>query len=296
MNHLSTFLNKRLCILYTLDSLKVNGVYPVMATPSQREQSTIALEVSSNGVAIARIVQPSRRNAMNLSMWHRLYDVFEEISVDRRVRCVVLTGEGSHFCAGADISEFDSNRDNATSGKQYDEVCDRATLSIKNCRKPVIAAISGVAVGGGLSLALACDLRVGDRTARTGIPAGRLGLVYGIVDCSLLAARIGITRALEILFSARIYDANDSMRLGLIDRLDEKSALAGAVNLAEEIAATAPLSVAGHKMILNAIMDGTVQNQKQRIQACIDTAFESRDYSEGRAAFAERRPPKFTGS
>lgn len=253
-------------------------------------------EINLSGVSVVRIVQPQKRNAMTLSMWRALYQLFNSVSANPRVRCVILTGDGGHFCAGADVSEFDSNRNNAAAGRKYDLVCDQATLAVRNCRKPVIASISGAAVGGGLSMALACDFRVADKTSRMGIPAGRLGLVYGIVDCSLLIARIGITNAMEVLFTSRIYDANEAVRLGLVDRLVDDDSFIAALNLAEEIAASAPLSIAGHKAILNAISEGTVEKQKDELQAHIDAAFESQDYNEGRRAFAERRAPKFIGA
>ena len=155
--------------------------------------------------------------------------------------------------------------------------------------------MSGVAVGGGLGLALACDLRVADDTVRMGIPAGRLGLVYGIVDCMLLSERIGVAKAKEILFSARIFGFQEAMRLGLIDRAANGDALSTAGELAAEIAGNAPLSIAGSKAILNAASAGKATAQAEQLQKFIDAAFESSDYSEGVRAFQEGRIPKFIG-
>ena len=140
-------------------------------------------------------------------------------------------------------------------------------LSIRDCTRPVIAALSGITVGGGLGLALACDLRVADETIRTGIPAGKLGLVYNPLDCRLLAQRIGVTKAKEILFTARIFGFEDAMRLGLVDRVAKKDALGTARELAAEIADNAPLSIAGSKAILNAVSDGTAMAQEEELQS-----------------------------
>ena len=144
-------------------------------------------------------------------------------------------------------------------------------------------------------MALACDLRVADETIRTGIPAGKLGLVYSLLDCRLLAQRIGVTKAKEILFTARIFGFEDAMRLGLVDRTAKKDALLIAKELAAEIAGNAPLSIAGSKAILNAVSDGTAMAREDELRKLIDAAFDSADYAEGVRAFGERRAPRFRG-
>jgi enoyl-CoA hydratase/carnithine racemase len=246
-------------------------------------------------VAICQITQPEKRNAVSLSMWHALDKGFAAAALDSSMRCIIMTGAGGHFSAGADISEFDRVRADAAAGREYDAISDRATLSIRNCPKPVIAALSGYAIGGGLGLALACDLRIADKTVRMGIPAGRLGLVYSLVDCSVLTEKVGITKAKEILFTSAIFGLEESQRLGLIDHVAESDVLSEAKAFAEQLANNAPLSLSGNKAILNAIGSGTLAAQEAVLEQLIEAAFNSQDYIEGRRAFAERRAPDFRG-
>lgn len=264
-------------------------------TKLRSEDPRILCELDSGGVAIVQIARPEKRNALSLSMWLALGEIFRLSAANRSIRCLILTGAGGHFSAGADISEFAELRAGAEAARAYDAICDETTLSIRDCAKPVIAALSGVTVGGGLGLALACDLRVADETIRTGIPAGRLGLVYSLLDCKLLAQRIGVTRAKEILFTAGIFSFEDAMRLGLVDRPAKKDALSTAKELAAEIAGNAPLSVAGSKTILNAVAEGTLETQEDGLRQLIDAAFDSADYAEGVRAFGEGRAPRFRG-
>jgi enoyl-CoA hydratase/carnithine racemase len=266
-----------------------------MSTLSKPANGELLWRTPANGIRLVQITQPNKRNAVTLSMWQDFERGFIVATLDKSVRCIVLTGADGHFSAGADISEFDEVRADAVAGRNYDAISDRATLSIRNCPKPVIAAVSGYAVGGGLGLALACDFRVADRTAKMGITAGRLGLVYSLVDCSVLAERVGITKAKEILFTSKIFGVEDSLRLGLIDWIAERDVLLEALAFAEEFAKCAPLSISGNKAILNAIGSGVAGARGDELQRMIDAAFESRDYIEGRRAFNERRAPLFQG-
>ncbi|MBV9113134.1 MAG: enoyl-CoA hydratase/isomerase family protein [Hyphomicrobiales bacterium] len=265
------------------------------ATVFKSDDPRIVFDLDAKGIAIVQIARPEKRNALSLSMWKALGAIFAASSASRSVRCVILTGSDGHFSAGADISEFGDIRGSAEAARRYDEFCDKATLAIRDCTKPVIAALSGTTVGGGLGLALACDLRVADETIRTGIPAGKLGLVYSLLDCRLLAERIGVTKAKEVLFTAHIFGFEDAMRLGLVDRVAEKDALITAKEFAEEIGENAPLSIAGSKAILNAVSSGTAIAREEELQKLIDAAFDSTDYAEGVRAFGERRAPHFTG-
>lgn len=259
-------------------------------------EPSIACEVDADGVAIVTIRRARKRNALSLAMWIAVGELFDRLSSEPSVRCIIFTGEGGHFSAGADISEFSEVRADAKAGQEYDRLNDVATASIRNCRKPVIAAVSGVAVGGGLSLALACDFRVGDASVRMGIPAGRLGLVYSIMDSSLLVERLGPTNTKEILLTGAIFDIENARRLGLIDRLGDPDALSGAQKFAAEIALNAPLSLSGNKAIVNAIADGSASRRTEELNKLIAKAFDSADYQEGQAAFAEKRAPRFEGA
>lgn len=260
---------------------------------NRMEDTHIEAEAIEGGVTVVTINRPEKRNALTLAMWQSLGNLFAALANDRDCRAVILRGGGGHFSAGADISEFPQVRATAEQGLEYDRLNDIATLAIRNCPRPVIASVPGYAVGGGLALALACDFRVAGPEARMGIPAGRLGLVYSIADCSLLTERVGTTAAKEILFTGTIFGIQEAVRLGLVDVQAGADPFQAAVDLASRIAVNAPLSLAGNKAILNSIADGSVRRREADLQAMIARAFDSEDYKEGQRAFAERRTPVF---
>lgn len=255
----------------------------------------IVVETVGN-VTTVTLNRPSKRNAISLAMWHSLAEIFDDFGQQRDRRAVVLTGAGGSFCAGADISEFATARANATMGKAYEEAADSATRAVRDCPLPTIAAISGYAMGGGCGLALACDFRIGDATTQMGIPAARLGIVYGPLDCALLLRQAGLANAKRVLYSGRAFGVSDCAQMKLIDVVAERgSALEAAQAFAADLAANAPLSIAGAKLVLEALASGTAESRAEEIEACIAGAMDSADYREGALAFAEKRQPRFLG-
>lgn len=258
-------------------------------------QQDIVVAVETNGVATVTLNRPAKRNAVSLAMWRRLSEVFTELDGRDNVRVIILTGAGGHFCAGADISEFASVRADAQSGRSYEAANAAATLALRDCRKPTIAAISGYGMGGGCALALACDLRVGDSGTRMGIPAARLGVVYDDLDCALLFRQVGLANAKRVLYTGRAFNANECAAMGLLDMLAADTALGGAQALAQEIVGNAPLSLAGSKLILEALSAGAIESRQAEISRMVAAAMDSADYREGARAFLEKRKPAFTG-
>lgn len=257
----------------------------------------IEVRGAGDGVVVVTLARPERRNAVSLAMWRELGRLFRGFGGDAAVRAVILAGAGGHFSAGADISEFAALRSGAEAARAYEEAADGATAAIRDCPRPTIAAVSGYGVGGGCGIALACDLRVGDATTRMGIPAAKRGIVYGPLDTGLLLRAVGLSAAKLILFSGRLLDAAECHRLGLLDVLaPEGSALRAAQALAAEIAANAPLSVAGAKLVLEAMARGEAEARAAEIQAAIGRAVDSADYREASRAFLEKRPPVFVGA
>jgi enoyl-CoA hydratase/carnithine racemase len=252
------------------------------------------VNVDTAGVATVTLNRPKRRNAVTLAMWRQLGEAFLDLAERADTRVVVLTGAGGHFCAGADISEFGAVRSTVEQGHAYEQAVDGCTGALMQLRKPTIAAISGYAVGGGCGLALACDFRVADATAQLGIPAARLGIVYGPVDCRNLLSLVGLSRAKEVLFAARRYDAASALRIGLVDHVVDDLA-AGVRALAEELAGNAPLAIAGAKLVLETLARGETERRIGEIHAAVERALESEDYREGVRAFGEKRRPRFTG-
>jgi enoyl-CoA hydratase/carnithine racemase len=181
-------------------------------------------------------------------------------------------------------------------GEAYEAVADSATRAVRDCELPTIAAVSGYAMGGGCGLALACDFRIGDSSARIGIPAARLGIVYGPLDCSLLLRQVGLANAKRVLYSGRAFDLDDCRRMGLVDMPAEQgSALEAAHAFAADLSNNAPLSIRGAKLVLDALATGTADTRAGEIDAFIARAMDSADYKEGAAAFAAKRPPRFVG-
>lgn len=244
-------------------------------------------------IATVTINRPAARNAMTLKMWRDMAAHFSRLSADPAVRVIILTGAGADFSTGADISEFAAVRADAAQAATYEEAVDACSDAIQAAVKPTIAAISGYCLGGGCHLAMACDFRVADANAKIGIPAAKLSIVYGVRSTQRLLSIVGLPRAKRMLFSGERLDSAEAFRIGFVDRVGE-SALAAAQTFAGGMTDSAPLSVAGAKAILNGLAfdDDFDPAAAERI---IAHAANSDDYREGRAAFAEKRPPQFRG-
>ncbi|MEH2595148.1 enoyl-CoA hydratase/carnithine racemase [Bradyrhizobium sp. AZCC 1577] len=243
----------------------------------------------SDGVAIVTIDRASARNAMTLGMWKGMAETFGKLGKDRNVRAIILTGAGEDFSVGADIAEFGGVRGDAAASTAYEVAVDACSDAIAGVPQPVIGVISGYCLGGGCHLSMACDFRFARPTAKLGIPAANLSIVYGVRSTRRLLSLVGVTNAKRILFAAERIDARAALHMGLVDRIAEDP-LGDANSLATQMSSKAPLSIAGAKYILNeAVMGG----DGSLAQAMIDHASDSEDYSEARQAFAEKRPPKF---
>ena len=245
-------------------------------------------------IATVTLNRPAQRNAVTLAMWTEVARVFDVLGSDPAVRGILLTGAGSSFSVGADIIEFDTVRDAPAAARGYEDRVDAAADAIFAARQPTIAAIDGYCLGGGCHLALACDFRFARSAASFGIPAARLSIVYGVASTQRLLTLVGLGAARRILYGAQRMDAAEALRIGLVDRLDDDP-LAAAGQVAREMAANAPLSIAGTKTILNGLTSGPGALDVTAANALIDRAIASRDYREGRRAFAEKRQPRFEG-
>jgi enoyl-CoA hydratase/carnithine racemase len=251
------------------------------------------IELTQHGAsAVVTLNRPSKRNAVTLPMWKDIARLFGELGGDETVRSVVLTGAGGNFSVGADISEFESVRDNIALSAEYEVAVDAATEAIAGVAKPTIAVVDGFCLGGGCHLAMACDFRFAKTGATFGIPAARLSIVYGFRSTRRLLALVGLTQAKRILFLGERFDAAEAVRIGMADGCsDDPTAIAE--RMAATLADNAPLSVAGAKFILNGLASADVD--PAAVQAIIDRASASEDYKEGRLAFAKKRRPVFKG-
>jgi enoyl-CoA hydratase/carnithine racemase len=248
-----------------------------------------------DGVAHVTLNRLSVKNAVTFAMWRELAAIFAGFAVDGEIRGVVLKGAGKDFSVGADISEFETIREDRHQAAAYEVAVDACSGAIAALGKPVVAALSGYCLGGGCHLALACDFRFGDRTAVIGIPAAKLSIVYGVHSVQRLLALTGLSNAKRILYSADRYSAEQAASMGLIDELHDDVGVAAARFL-ERITTNAPLSIAGAKSILNGLSMGAGALDLAGAQRLIDAASDSQDFKEGRRAFAEKRMPRFHGA
>lgn len=249
------------------------------------------------GDGVARIVidRPARKNAMTQAMWREMARLFHAFAADGGVRVVVLCGAGGDFCAGADIGEFETVRGDAASARLYESENSAAFAAIRDCPVPTVAAISGICFGGGFGMAAACDIRIAASDATFSVPAAKLGLAYPVDAMADIVHALGTQTAKYLTYSAARLDAAAAREAGFLLEVVAPDALDGRVAaLAAGIAANAPLSVRASKASIRAVLSGLAADAG-KAAALGDATFESDDYAEGRAAFRERRPARFSG-
>ena len=249
------------------------------------------------GIGTVSFNRPRVRNAFNLAMWSALPAVVEDLVRDETVRAIVFRGAGEEaFASGADISEFAENRKDRKTAEAYNERTEEAYHAIETCPKPTVAMIYGYCMGGAVAIAMACDLRFSAHTGKFGIPAARLGIVYGLHSVKRLVSLVGPAAAKDILFSARTFDAPEALAMGFVSRVIPAAELASATHAYLSLVVdNAPLSVRGAKLIVDAIVDDGGGRQRSDVEALQIAAFESTDYREGTQAFLEKRRPRFMG-
>jgi enoyl-CoA hydratase len=240
--------------------------------------------------------RPQARNAMTLAMYGRLVDICAEINADETLRAVVLTGAGERaFVAGTDISEFAALTE-ADDVLGYEHRINGVIATLEAVRIPTIAAIRGACTGGGMSIATACDLRIATPGSRFGFPIARtLGNCLSIANMARLTDLVGPTAVKEMVYLARLIDVEHAFRLGYLTEIvaDEEALPARATEIAETIAANAPLTIRATKEALRRLAyDGRTAKDRDLILSC----YLSNDFREGMTAFFEKRPADWTGT
>lgn len=249
---------------------------------------------------IARIIfnQPEKRNAVSLEMWEAVEAAVTRFQADDSVRILILSGAGGKaFVSGADVSKFESERASAEAVAHYNATTKRVYDLIEAFPKPTIAQIDGFCVGGGVALALSCDLRICGENSQFAIPAAKLGLGYGFEGINRLVNVVGPSFAKEIFFTARRFDAEEARMMGLVNRVVPAEDVGRvAQETAEMIAANAPMTVASVKYIVGQTVTDESKRDLEECAARVKACFDSADYIEGRRAFLEKRKPNFVGA
>ena len=243
------------------------------------------------------IDQPAKRNAISGAMWRGIAPAMAQFDADPEVRCVAFRGAGTEaFASGADISEFEEIRAQKSSVAEYDGLLDQVLHSIQDSRKPSVAMIYGFCMGGGLEVALACDLRYCGRSAQFGIPAAKLGLAYNVEGHKRLIETVGHARAREIMFLGLRYHAEEGFAMGLVNQVFHDAELESEVGrIIQQLCENAPLSIANSKTIIEEYVKASGAPNEASMTAAIERCAKSGDYQEGRRAFMEKRKPDFKG-
>ena len=248
---------------------------------------------SASPVAEIILNQPAKHNAINGEMWQRLKNYVRKAEADTSVKVIVVRGEGKHFAAGADISEFEETYATPESAEAYTRVMLESLKVLEECAKPTIAMIRGSCVGGGCSIALACDFRFAGATAKFGVTPGKLGLVYSLADTRRLAQTVGVSNAKDLLFTGRLFKAGEALELSLADRLFADDQLETETrSFVEEIASTSQWSARATKRTFRMLAEGVSDEAPETMDLMLD-AFGGDDFKEGYKAFLEKRKPDF---
>ncbi len=240
---------------------------------------------------------PARHNALSVDMWGAVPPLLEQAERAERVRLVVFSGVGEKaFVSGADISQFEDKRAAAEAVKHYEALAEDALTGIHRFSKPTLACIRGWCIGGGLNVAIACDIRIAASDAVFAIPAARLGLGYRYSALKNLVDLIGVGAAKDLFYTARRIDAAEALRLGLVSRVSAPDALPALLaEYTDGIGENAPLTLFAAKAIVGEILKPSPELYAARCTELILRCFKSEDYAEGRRAFMDKRKPIFKG-
>ncbi|MBA2342384.1 MAG: enoyl-CoA hydratase/isomerase family protein [Thermoleophilaceae bacterium] len=265
------------------------------AAVAQLASGKLLLDRPADGVARLQINNPARRGALD----HEILDTLAQAVGGLDARCLVITGEGRMFSAGYDIGNFDDVNFEQAAEQLVAHPFHAAIEALEAYEYPVLAAINGHAIGGGLELAITCDMRIAARGVKLGMPPAKLGLIYSHTGLRKFIEACGVANTNELFHSGRNVDADRGEQIGLVNGVVEPGELEQhTLDLAGEIAANAPLSLAGNKRIVNTLRAADLALDEQAERELVElreSCFASEDFREGVRSFAEKRPPQWRG-
>jgi len=257
--------------------------------------SEVVLTERAEGIVTLTLNRPQKLNALNKPMWAGLQSAFGALEADDSVRCIVLRGAGDKaFAPGADISEFESERGNSHQARTYGLLMHDVMRRIGQCRHPTVALIQGICVGGGLEIAMLCDVRICGTSSRFGVPINRIGVTMGYPEIQALIGLVGRAAALEILLEGRVFGAEEALLKGLVTRVvPDAKVVEEAYAAAHRIAAGAPLVNRWHKKFAARALDPRPLAPEEFDEPY--ETFDTADFQNGYRSFLKKAAPKFEG-
>lgn len=265
-----------------------------MDTPTTTDKLIARKE---NGIGWIIFNNPQKRNAVSQEMSAAMAVALDDYARDPAVRVVILRGEGDKaFVSGADISQFAEKRATMEQVRSAEKISENANRALRECPKPTIALIRGYCMGGGLGIAVTCDMRIASDDSRFGVPAGKLGLGYKYDGLKRLYDVVGPAFTAEIFYTARQFNAQEALQMGLVNRVLPVSEVEKYVmDYAATLAGNAPLTLAAVKRCLIEMRKDPDARNLELCDQMVEDCFASKDYIEGRTAFMEKRKPAFQG-
>jgi enoyl-CoA hydratase len=270
------------------------GAVLALDAPAEAVVDHVGLE-RVGPVALITLARPEQHNVISLGGWRRIAAAARDLAEDPTLRLVLVRGAGERaFGTGADIKEFPGTRMTPAHALDYNEAIAHALQGVETIPVPVVAVIDGLAVGGGLELSAACDLRIASDTSHFGLPIGRLGVTLGYTEADALARLVGPAELMYLLVSGRLIDASDALRIGLVQRVVGREDLTSEVLglLESVITASLPTLLAAKAVVAMTTRPLTARDTERLARITVEV-YGGADLAEGVAAFTDRRPPRF---